>query len=513
MHAQAPEPAAPGVASATPSSVAARTALSGGLYRRVWRWHFYAGLICLPFLLLLAITGALYLYKEPIEAQVYARLLRVEAGTSPALDAETLVAAARGAVPGEVVRYIPPARPGLSAEVGVRTAEGMTLSVYVHPATAQVLGSLRDERKLMEVVKRLHSLVIAGPVGNHIIEIVAGWAIVLVVSGVFLWWPRETATQAQPGFAGALRVRGVPRQRLWWRDQHAVIGVFAAVVIVFLAVTGMPWSAFWGQQFGRISGELGMGLPKYLWGPGPSSTLPATAPTAPLEGLTAVPWTLERVPLPQSSVASAPSVSEAHDHAHGHGQANQKPAAVAVNSEAAASIGLNAALRIFAQLGVPAGTPVRLPSGPQGVYTAMSFPADVRAERVLHLDRYTGAVLADVGYKDYGIAGRITEWGIAMHTGRQFGEFNRLLMLAGCLSIVALAVTGLTMWWKRRPRGQLAAPQRRPGDHATRGAVVTAVLLGLFYPLLGLSMIAALLIDTLIGLARGRQRRNAHLVP
>jgi uncharacterized iron-regulated membrane protein len=483
------------------------------LYRLVWRWHFYAGLICLPFLLLLAVTGALYLYKEPIELRVYAHLRQVEAGTAPALDAETLVAAARTVVPGEVVRYIPPAEPGRSAEVGVRTAEGTTLSVYVHPATAQVLGSLRDERKLMEVVKRLHSLVITGPVGNHLIEIVAGWAIVLVVSGVFLWWPRRTATQIQAGLGGVFSVRGLPRQRLWWRDLHAVIGVFAAAVIVFLAVTGMPWSAFWGQQFGRLAGELGIGLPKYLWGPGPSSALPATATegTAPLEGLNAVPWTLERVPLPQSGVASAVPESEKHD-AHGHDHGHQKPAAVA-DTEVAASIGLNAALRIFAQQGMPAGTPVRLPSGPQGVYTAMSFPADVRGERVLHLDRYTGDVLVDVGYKDYGIAGRVTEWGIALHTGRQFGELNRLLMLAGCLSIVALVVTGLTMWWKRRPRGQLAAPQRRPGDRATRGAVVTAALLGLFYPLLGLSMIAALLIDTLVGLARGRQRRDAHLVP
>jgi uncharacterized iron-regulated membrane protein len=280
---------------------------------------------------------------------------------------------------------------------------------------------------------------------------------------------------------------------------------------VFLAVTGMPWSAFWGQQFSRISGELGIGLPKYLWGPGPSSTLPATSPTAPLEGLNAVPWTLERVPLPQSGVASAAPESETHD-AHGHDHGHQKPAAAA-DTRVAASIGLNAALRIFAQQGLPTGTPVRLPSGPQGVYTALSFPADVRGERVLHLDRYTGAVLADVGYKDYGIAGRVTEWGIALHTGRQFGELNRLLMLAACLAIVALAVTGLTMWWKRRPRGQLAAPQRRPGDRATRGAVAVAVLLGLLYPLLGLSMIAALLIDTLIGLARRCQRRDAHLVP
>ena len=43
------------------------------LYRRAWRWHFYAGLVCLPFLTMMALTGALYLYKEPIESLIYAR--------------------------------------------------------------------------------------------------------------------------------------------------------------------------------------------------------------------------------------------------------------------------------------------------------------------------------------------------------------------------------------------------------------------------------------------------------
>jgi uncharacterized iron-regulated membrane protein len=37
---------------------------------------------------------------------------------------------------------------------------------------------LEDDRKLMPVVKGLHSLAIAGTVANHWIEIVAGWAIV-----------------------------------------------------------------------------------------------------------------------------------------------------------------------------------------------------------------------------------------------------------------------------------------------------------------------------------------------
>ena len=37
-------------------------------YNAVWRWHFYAGLLVLPFLMLLALTGGLYLFKAEIDA-------------------------------------------------------------------------------------------------------------------------------------------------------------------------------------------------------------------------------------------------------------------------------------------------------------------------------------------------------------------------------------------------------------------------------------------------------------
>ena len=38
------------------------------LYRALWRWHFYAGLLCVPFVVLLAITGSIYLFKPQVEA-------------------------------------------------------------------------------------------------------------------------------------------------------------------------------------------------------------------------------------------------------------------------------------------------------------------------------------------------------------------------------------------------------------------------------------------------------------
>lgn len=452
------------------------------LYRRVWRWHFYAGLVCLPFLALLALTGGLYLFRDPIEAMLYARLQRVEESAAPALDAQSLVAraaAAVGAGPGDAVRFVPPSAPGRSAEVGVRVGgqgNGVT-AVYLDPADGRCLGSLPDDERLMNVVKRIHSLAIAGTVANHWIEVVAGWAIVLVVSGVFLWWPRGRR-------GGVVTVRARPAQRMWWRDVHAVTGVFAAAAILFLAVTGMPWSAFWGQQFGRVVGSWGLGTPAYVWGGTPSSQ-----PPQPQADLAAVPWNASNAPLPSSQVP------DHHTAAGHHAAPSQGPAG---SDAEGASIGLNRALQRLAEMGVPTGTPVRLPSGPEGVYSAMVFPDDVRQVRVVHIDRYSGAVLADIRHSDYGAVGKATEWGISIHTGRQFGVLNQLVMLAGCLAIIALAVTSLVMWWKRRPRGRLAAPPRRAGDRAAAGAIAVAVLLGLLYPLLGASMLVAAALDGLM---------------
>jgi uncharacterized iron-regulated membrane protein len=453
------------------------------LYRRVWRWHFYAGLVCMPFLVLLALTGAIYLFKDSIEASLYAHLRQVDGPPAAApLDAQALLARATAALNADAaaaVRYVAPAAPGRSAEVGVRAAgaAGGVTAVYLDPADGRVLGTLDDRDRLMAIVQRLHSLVIAGPVANHVVEVVAGWAIVLVVSGVFLWWPRGRRD-------GVVTVRARPAERLWWRDVHAVTGVFAAAAIVFLAVTGMPWSAFWGEQFGRLATQWNVGTPAHVWGGAPPSPPPRA-----LSDLPRVPWSASHAALP----ASQPPQHGAH--ASHHAAAAAAPAGLQIE---ATSIGLNRALQQLAALGVPAGTPVRLPAGPHGVYTAAVFPDDVRQVRVVHLDRYSGAVLADIRYRDYGAVGKATEWGIALHAGRQFGLANQLVMLAACLAIVALAVTSAVMWWKRRPRGRLSAPPRPAGDRAAAGAIAIAVLLGLLYPLLGASMLVAAALDAAV---------------
>lgn len=447
---------------------------ANGLYRRIWRWHFYAGLVCLPFLALLAVTGALYLFRGGIEDLVYQRQLIVspDVRAAPRLSPRQLVDAALRAVPGVARAYIGPADAGRNAEVDVATGAGPGLmQVFIDPATGRYAGAIDADARLMTVIKHLHSLALLGDWAKYVIETVAGWLLVLVCSGLYLWWPRGRS-------GGVLSVRATPASRLWWRDAHAVCGLLAALVLAFLALTGMPWSVFWGANVNRLLAERGWGVPAAMWRNAPRSVQPSA-------GLGEVPWTMRPEMLPRS---------DPHAGHEGHeGRPGRTGAADAIPD-----IGIDAAAARFAALGLRGDYRLSLPKGPAGVYSAVDMPDAVAGQRVVHLDRYSGRVLADIGYADFGPVARVTEWGVSVHKGLEYGRPNQYVLLPACLALLFLAASGTVMWWRRRPPGRLAAPPRRAGDRLAPGVAVIATVLGMVFPLLGLSMLAALGIDVLL---------------
>ena len=111
--------------STTIATEVAESAVSGvSLYRAIWRWHFFAGLLTIPFLLNLAITGSLYLFKDEINDTVFAyRYIVQPAGE--ALAPHEIADIAAAAVPGSVAKsYRDPAGLDRSAIVTVSTEAG-----------------------------------------------------------------------------------------------------------------------------------------------------------------------------------------------------------------------------------------------------------------------------------------------------------------------------------------------------------------------------------------------------
>ncbi len=234
----------------------ARQASRWRFYRAVWRWHFYAGLLVLPFIIWLAVTGAAFLYQDAIDRSVHHGLKVVPVGDAR-LPAQQLVAAAQGRHGGSVFVYTTPKRADASAEIGLVDAHGVRQVVYVDPYRARVLGALPEHGTLSWTIRRLHSLALVGPYARGLIEMAGGWAIVLVLTGVYLWWPRGRR-------GGVISVRGKPKQRLFWRDLHAVTGAGVGAILLLLALTGMPWSWLWGAQVNRWANGHDFGYPAGL---------------------------------------------------------------------------------------------------------------------------------------------------------------------------------------------------------------------------------------------------------
>lgn len=437
----------------TSSQVARKASLD--LYRAVWRWHFYAGLLVLPFLITLSLTGALYLFDDELDGLIHSDLKRVEAQQDVQPPA-TLVSAALQAHPGTAVKYTSPTTPESSAEITVNALSGERLAVYVNPYTAEVLGSLDDRGTVMWTVRYLHSFKFFGQTPRKLIEMAAGWSILLVATGIYLWWPRK-------GSGGVVRVRGKPKSRVFWRDLHAVLGLFVGGFIVFLAITGMPWSGVWGAQVNEWANGNNFGYPS-----GVRVEVPMSNAYLSDQGSTS--WSLEQAQVPESTPPAAPTPR----------------------------IGLNNAVAELEALGLQQGYTVNLPTTAAGVYTGSIYPDDLSQQRVVHLDQYSGKPLIDMRYADYGPLGRWLEFGINVHLGQEFGLINQLVLLAVCIAIIVMCVAAGVMWWKRRPSGGMGVPPLPTDKRVFRGLIAMLVIGGVLFPLVGASLLVMLIIDWLI---------------
>lgn len=422
-----------------------------GAYRAVWRWHFYAGLLVLPFLMLMALTGGIYLFKAEIDDWQTRSAARIEVGPVASAPADW-VAAAAAAAPGRAASILVPDRSDRAVQVTVEAADGTRRVVFVDPKDARVTGE-RPEGGISETVKRIHSLVIAGPQMNLIVEVVAGWTMILVATGVFLWWPRRRE-------AGVVTVKA-RTGRPFWRDLHAVTGLYAGGVIFFLAFTGMPWSAVWGDGIMGAVREAGLGRP--------------AAPTAD--------WLH----------------AEHGDAPPGAGWAMERATLYTPPARA----DLNAVVATVERAGLARPYVIGLPASPDRAITAAVQNRRAEDARLIYLAA-DGRVLVDVTADQFGVGARAFEWGIAVHEGRQYGQANRWIMLSACVAVWILGISALTMWWRRRPKGTLGAPTAPPGPRVRAAVLGIVIPFCVVYPLTGLSLLAALAVDRAWTLTRRR---------
>jgi uncharacterized iron-regulated membrane protein len=425
-----------------------------GLYAAVWRWHFYAGLFVLPFVLILSVTGSIYLFKPQIdrwEEQSWRGL-----GTGGAVSADRQLAAALGAHSGARFNlYRLPESPGDSAMIQLGLADGSQLEVYVSPQ-GRVLGALDPEARISATVSRIHGTLLLGKLGDWLVELAASWTIVMLLTGLYMWWPRPW--RAAGTFWPRLSLRGRPLLK----DLHRVTGFWIAGLVLVMLASGLPWAGAWGGALKWARTELGLVQGAQNWktgaGGGHGGHHDAGTAVAP--------------PEPTGSVPLSVYVAKA--------QAERMAWPVAV---------------------LPPHAPQRFGPPTGNVWTAKSETQNRPLARQVTYDPSTGAETGRSGFADTHVIDRVVNTGVAWHEGQLFGLANQLLGLITAAALVALSVMGILMWLRRRPRGELGAPPRI-GGASRRGAVILLIAAGLLLPLFGASLLLLVAIDRVIARPR-----------
>ena len=91
------------------------------------------------------------------------------------------------------------------------------------------------------------------------------------------------------------------------------------------------------------------------------------------------------------------------------------------------------------------------------------------------------------------------EWGVAIHMGNYFGFANQILMLIPCIAIVGMVISGVVMWWRRKPEKEFGAPPALQSPPLSWPFITTAVLMMVCFPLFGASVLLILLGEALWG--------------
>jgi uncharacterized iron-regulated membrane protein len=370
------------------------------------------------------------------------------------------------AVPGSTLHYyeLP-----TSPENAVRVIVGVgrdEYRVYMNPVTLKPLKIINEEDRPMRIIFKLHGELMAGDWGSHLVELAASWAIVLIVSGLYLWWPRQTQR-----LAGVLWIRLRQGRRIFWRDLHAVTGLWVSVFALFLLLTGLPWAKGWGTYFKKVRQVTGTAVAGQDWSAGTSSEI------------------AQREAMNRNSLAAAAGEHAGHmgmDHimpgmsgAEGYDPLNRLVPAAQI---------LHLAYPVLIMPAMTAGGP----------WTVKSDSQNRPLRTVLLMDPSSAAIVQRQDFSHRRLLDRVLGIGIAAHEGQLFGIANQLLSVATAMGLVTLCLSAVVLWWRRRSVGVLGAPVplARPRWSFAPAAVIVA--LALYLPAMAASLILVVLLEKLV---------------
>ncbi|GAB3678664.1 PepSY-associated TM helix domain-containing protein [Saccharopolyspora tripterygii] len=423
-----------------------------GLAAVARRVHFIAGLAVAPFLAVMCLTGLANAFTPQIVNAVHGQELFADNTAGEPGPASEQVAAALSQHPQATLKAVlPPAEPGRTTGVVLSTTGLPDIDRFSDEDLTVYVNphTNRVQGELTTVKDRTPTQVWLRNVhGNlHLGQVGRVYS-----EFATSWVPVIVVCGLVLRLAHGRRSGTVtPRART--RARHSTWGLCLGLGLVALAVTGFSQSHYVGDRFDQVLANLSSSEPE----------------------------------LDTDAVAVPPGA---------------QPVGVDQALEAAHADGLRGELTVTA------------PTEPGEVFavaeTGDGWP--VQNDRIA-VDPHTGQVIDRVAFEDFPLLAKLNVLGIKAHDGTLFGIANQVVVSTLALGTLVLTGFAYLMWWRRRPTG--AAWPSPPGPvwralprAALIGAVVLGAILAWAMPVLGVSLIGFLVLDSIIRAAERRPHQK-----
>lgn len=197
--------------------------------------HLWLGLITGLVVFIIAITGAIYCFAPEIQKYTQS-YYHVEEKNQAFLSPSTIKKIAENSLPGKNIARIYYGAGDQAVVVWFSKKEVYDQSVFIDPYSGDVVKVRNNEKDFISVVLKIHRTLLI-PFGHEIISWSVVIFVIMLISGLILWWPKNKRT-AKHGFK--IKWNAHPKRLNY--DLHKVLGFYASWIVIFTAVSGLMFA-------------------------------------------------------------------------------------------------------------------------------------------------------------------------------------------------------------------------------------------------------------------------------
>lgn len=421
--------------------------------------HVYAGIFIAPFIFIAALTGLFYAATPQIEQLIYSEILYVDQNHSKIQPLSQQIEIAKQSLSSSA--HITEVRPSAAPNQTTRVIfsdpklKQQNEAVFVDPYTLEIKGQFAvygtsGLLPFRTTLDHLHRDLLLGNWGRFYSELAASWLAILIFTGLYQWIKRRKI----------LKDKKTNHNRLI--QKHSTIGLFLFPLLLFIAITGLTWSEWAGENIRILRQSLSWQTPTLV------TSLKAE---------------------------SLPAVIMHHGD---HVMTPRNPTVHISSGD------FDTALAIARQHGIDASQiQIKPPSDVNQVWTVSEIQRrwPTQADSIA-IDVQQHQVLDQLYFQDYPLISKLTRWGVDAHIGILFGWMNQLVLIIYALALCSMIIYAYLAWYKRTDLKQTTIQLVGQTIMIWKQAAIkqkiilffVLSIMGILLPIFGISVLVALVI-------------------